>query len=49
VGRLASAWRIYVILIVIAMVMIGAELEHHEQIADRRGVYRAIGIVFVRK
>ena len=35
-------------LVVIAMVVIVLELEHHEQIADRRAVYRHIGIVFVR-
>src|SRR5260370_3863549 len=35
-------------LVVIVMVVIVVELEHHEQIADRRAVHRHIGIVFVR-
>src|ERR1700730_4501477 len=35
-------------LVVIAMVVLVLELEHHEQIADCRAVYRHIGIVFVR-
>src|SRR5260370_23239931 len=35
-------------LVVIAMVVPVLEREHHEQIADRRAVYRHIGIVFVR-
>jgi len=30
------------------MVVLVLELEHHEQIADCRAVYRHIGIVFVR-
>ena len=34
-------------LVVIAMVVLVLELEHDEQIADRRAVYRQIGIVFV--
>ena len=34
-------------LVVIAMVVLVLELEHHEQIADRRAVHRQIGIVFV--
>jgi hypothetical protein len=35
-------------LVVIAMVVIVLELEHHGSIADRRTVQRHIGIVFVR-
>ena len=30
------------------VIVIMLELEHHEQIADRRAVHRHIGIVFVR-
>ena len=35
-------------LVVIAILVLVLEREHHEQIADRRAVYRHIGIVLVR-